>query len=165
VAREIRSDLEVVYTENTASEEIIKAHLKRCSDRFVPPLNSRVDLDVYSRKLFGNAHRIEAWCEGELVGLLACYADVDSTGSMFITNVSVDQEVIGKGVGSNLLNRCITFAESKGVRYVRLKYNRRNVAAFNLYDKHGFRASGEGLTQRSAINMVLDMNDIAHLAK
>lgn len=63
--------LKITYAENNASKDAICAHLENCSSRFVPPLHSQVDIDAYSHKLFGKAHRIEAWCEDELVGLLA----------------------------------------------------------------------------------------------
>jgi GNAT superfamily N-acetyltransferase len=157
--RKSRSGLKIVYTENNSSQSAIKAHLEKCNDRFLPSLDTRVDIGSYSSKLFKKSHRIEAWCEDILVGLLAFYVDENSDGMVFITNVSVDQSVGSMGLGSNLMRRCIAFADSEGIRYLTLQTDERNHSALGLYERHGFKCTNKEPKDQFCINMILDLRE------
>lgn len=124
---------------NRASEAEIFSHLARCDDRFVPRLSARVDLAAYAHRLHVRASRFEAWAGGDLVGLIAAYFD-DEGGVAFISNVSVDECFLGKGIASALLARTIAHAGSAGCLQVRLRVGAGGAEARRLYEKHGFRA-------------------------
>lgn len=124
--------------EDRASEMEILAHLQRCDARFVPPLSTRVDLPTYAHRLYTRARRFEAWADDSMIGLLASYLD-NGGGTAFISNVSVEEGFLGCGVASTLLAQMIACAGMEGLTHVRLHVNTANVAAQNLYEKHGFR--------------------------
>ncbi len=90
------------------------AHLLRCDASFTPPLSSRVDLAAYAEKLVARARRWEAWAEGDLVGLVAVYADASVGGTGFVSNVSVDPPRRGTGVARQLLTDAIGLLRRSG---------------------------------------------------
>jgi ribosomal-protein-alanine N-acetyltransferase len=159
MVRKSRPGSKIVYTENNSGQSAIKAHFEKCNGRFLPPLDTRVDIGAYSSKLFEKSHRIEAWCEDVLVGLLAFYVDENSDKMVFITNVSVDQSVRGTGLGSNLMMRCIAFADSEDIRYLTLQTDGRNPSALGLYERHGFKRTNKEAKDHLYINMILDLRE------
>ena len=78
----------IKFTANKASLSTILRHLVKVDDLFVPTLSSYVNIDLYSKKIFEKADRIEIWKNQELVGLLAFYTNLTS---IFVTNVSLDK--------------------------------------------------------------------------
>ncbi len=125
--------------ENRASGSEILAHLARCDARFVPPLSDRVDLVAYAHRLHERARRFEAWANGGLIGLVAAYFN-DENGAMFISNVSVDEDFLGRGIASALLARAFASARATGFTQIHLRVGAADVAARRLYEKLGFRA-------------------------
>jgi len=139
---------------NRASATQIATHLRTCDVSFVPPLSGRVAIDDYAYKIANRAMRFEAWANGDLVGLVATYCN-DSEGHVaFITNVSVLPEWHGKGVASQLVERCIGQASEHSFACIELEVAQWNVAAIRLYEKHGFstvRINGESAIMQLAI--------------
>lgn len=131
----------IVYKINQAKNSDILRHLRNCNDSFIPPLNQKVDVDNYSRKIFENADTFEAWSKHELVGLIAVYCD-DVKKKAFITNVSVVEKFSGRGVASALLEICIKYIEVKQFREIALEVNIRSEKARNLYKKFNFQEIG-----------------------
>jgi ribosomal protein S18 acetylase RimI-like enzyme len=109
-----------------------------CSDQFDPPLDQRVDVEEYSKKLLNKSVTFEAWRGGTLVGLLAAYFDDPENRPGFITNVSVTSEESGRGVASELMNMCIQFAKIRKVREIEIEVSQNSQAAVHLYRKFGF---------------------------
>jgi ribosomal protein S18 acetylase RimI-like enzyme len=123
---------------NKATETQVLRHLRACDSGFVPALSGRVSLQEYARKIVENAVRFEAWADGELIGLVAAYFDDATSGSAFITNVSVVPGWSGRGGGSALLSDCIDAARRSGMRSVVLEVGSGNERAIALYKKFGF---------------------------
>lgn len=119
-------------------------HLLACSDDFVPPLHTYVDIAAYAERLAGHAVRLERFedtSQGErLVALLALYVDGDHTA--FVTNVSVLAHARRRGLGDELVEELLDVARRRGLRRARLEVHRSNHAACRLYRRHGFIASG-----------------------
>jgi 2-polyprenyl-3-methyl-5-hydroxy-6-metoxy-1,4-benzoquinol methylase/predicted GNAT family acetyltransferase len=130
---------------NQADATAILAHLQRCDHQFVPALSSRVNLCEYAAKLATRAERFEVFEGDMLVALVAVYINADSA---FISNVSVEDQLGGQGVGSRLVRDAVTRAFSTGVRQVRLETDRRNRRALKMYSALGFsneRCEGDSL--------------------
>lgn len=127
--------------EDRATEREILSHLEHCDARFVPPLSDRVDVSVYAARLHTNASRIEAWSDGCLIGLIAVYfgGDGSAESTAFVSNVSIEQNFLGHGLASALLENCIKRARAIGFRRLRLEVGANNMAARRLYEKHGFQ--------------------------
>lgn len=122
----------------TASECEVLNHLTECGNSFITPLSNRTDLKIYSRKIVENAITFEAWHAHKLVGLIAAYFNDEQKHSGFITNVSVVPDYEGKGIGSQLLLRCLSYSVAEGYREVRLEVDIRQDKAIRLYQKHRF---------------------------
>lgn len=131
--------------EDRATESEILSHLERCDARFVPPLSGRVNLSAYAARLRTNASRIEAWLDGCLIGLIAVYFSSNSSEEFtaFVSNVSVEQNFLGQGIASALLDHCIKRASATGFRRLRLEVGAANIAARHLYEKQGFHVFSE----------------------
>jgi GNAT superfamily N-acetyltransferase/2-polyprenyl-3-methyl-5-hydroxy-6-metoxy-1,4-benzoquinol methylase len=116
--------------------ENIQQHLTRCSSTFVPPLNSYVDIELYSRKLYDKAILFSKF-NNNLIGLVAVYDnEIEKYG--WITNVSVDPDYSGRGIATELLNRSFDFFTKKGYKNIFLEVFGNNKKAINLYIKQGF---------------------------
>lgn len=129
---------QIEYRLNTASEESIYDHLVRCASIFKPRLDSYVNIKEYALKIYSIAERIEAWVQGNLVGLLAVYLNNEVSKEGFITNVSVEKDYHGRSIGSELLRRSLALAAGKGFISVKLEVFSTNKAALRMYEKFGF---------------------------
>jgi len=126
------------YTVDKSNYSQIYQHLLRCSKYFIPPLELKVNLVDYSRKIANNASRFEAWDGEILIGLVAVYMNDLARDSAFITSVSVDRNHAGKGVAAKLLSLCSKKAIDQGFKALELEVSKENEAAFGLYSKFGF---------------------------
>lgn len=117
--------------------ELIKEHLTKCSDSFIPNLKTYVDISEYSKKIFDNANIFCKFDNNKLIGLIAAY---DNTSEKFgwITNVSVDPDYTKQGIANDLLKESIDFFKIKGYNSIYLEVFLENKNAINLYVKNGF---------------------------
>jgi ribosomal protein S18 acetylase RimI-like enzyme len=115
----------------------VQQHLITCSNTFVPSLDSYVNINEYSKKIFEQAILFTKFNGDELVGLVAVY-DNPTEQFGWITNVSVDPEYSGKGIATELLNRCYKYFETKKYFSIFLEVFVNNDKAIKLYIKQGF---------------------------
>jgi ribosomal protein S18 acetylase RimI-like enzyme len=131
----------ITYTVNKSLESHIFAHLVRCSPQFDPPLDETVDLASYSNKIFQKSHRIEAWANDELIGLVAVYINNEETQIAYITNVSVDFDYLRMGIAARLIQNCIDKVKLNDYKEIHLEVGIKNQPAIELYKRFGFIAS------------------------
>lgn len=125
----------IEFSINKASLRSISKHLNKVNDLFVPVLSSYVNIDIYSKKIFEKADRIEFWKNEELVGLLAFYINPPN---VFITNLSLDKIIHGLGYGVKMLDRLFEITKDKNIKKVSLEVNSMNQKAVNFYKSIGF---------------------------
>ena len=128
----------IIYKIKEASEKDIFLHLKDCKDYFLPPLDEKVNIDEYAKKIFEKAITFEAWEDDILVGLIAVYFNDLNRRVGFITNVSVVKKYMGMGVASVLLENCIEYATQNEFAEVQLEVDKANIPAINFYKKFNF---------------------------
>jgi ribosomal protein S18 acetylase RimI-like enzyme len=109
----------------------IKEHLNRCSIHYAPPLDTYVNIEKYAIKIYDKAIRFEAFNGPTLVGLIAMYVDLNKKIG-FITNVSVDIEYKGHGVGNTLINEAKTYALKNNIKVIQLEVYNENIKAINF---------------------------------
>jgi 2-polyprenyl-3-methyl-5-hydroxy-6-metoxy-1,4-benzoquinol methylase len=115
----------------------IQQHLTICSNTFIPSLDSYVNINDYSKKIFEQAILFSKFDGDKLVGLVAAYNN--STEKFgWVTNVSVDPNYSRKGIASELLNECNKYFENKKYFNIFLEVFSDNKKAIKLYIKHGF---------------------------
>jgi len=115
----------------------VQQHLITCSNTFVPSLDSYVNVNEYSKKIFEQAILFTKFDGDKLVGLVAAY-DNPTEQFGWITNVSVDPEYSGKGIATELLNRCYKYFKTKKYFSIFLEVFVNNDKAIKLYIKQGF---------------------------
>jgi 2-polyprenyl-3-methyl-5-hydroxy-6-metoxy-1,4-benzoquinol methylase len=115
----------------------IQQHLTTCSNTFIPSLDSYVDINDYSKKIFEQATLFSKFDDDKLVGLVAAY-DNPTEKFGWVTNVSVDPNYSRKGIASELLNECNKYFENKKYFNIFLEVFSDNKKAIKLYIKHGF---------------------------
>lgn len=114
------------------------AHLQKSDHQFFPPLSSRVNLEVYARKLASFADNYEAWDNEELIGIISAYMNNQQEGVAFISNVSVLAPYTGKGLASRLLDDFLVDAKAKKFNKIMLEAHEENRPACLFYLKKGF---------------------------
>ncbi|QNA44984.1 GNAT family N-acetyltransferase [Lacibacter sediminis] len=107
----------------------------------MPSLNKKVDIKLYAEKITTYAVRFEAWYADELIGLVAAYFN-DEKQASFITNVSTVPQYSGKGIASQLMKECISFANANRFNGITLRVAQHNSNAIALYSKFGFQQTG-----------------------
>lgn len=123
-------------TQNKSNEENIFKHLKKCSNQFIPSLDTYVNIKSYSKKLYEQANRFEIFDDNNLKGLIAVYIN---NNKGFITNVSIEEEYQGKNLAKTLLDNCLEFLILNNCKIVSLNVNIDNLKAINFYLKNGFK--------------------------
>lgn len=121
---------------DTADMADIAHHLRNCDAAFVPPLSTRVDLDVYAAKLATHATTIELWQGAVLAGLLAYYVD-ERGRCAFVTSVSTLPGLQGQRLGQRLIEELLARLDGR-VGAVRLEVDDGNFRARRLYAGNGF---------------------------
>ncbi len=127
----------IIYQIKTVKEEDIRFHLNDCSDSFIPSLNSRVNIEEYANKIAERAVTFEAWTNGMLIGLIATYFNFEAQFG-YITSVSVSKKFMGAGIASELLKRCISYANTNMLKEIKLEVYKENIPAINFYKKYNF---------------------------
>ncbi len=131
----------VDYKIKQALEKNIFFHLEECKNDFIPPLEQKINIKEYAKKIFDKAVTFEAWHNKKLSGLVAAYFN-QKTSIAFITNVSVIKSMMGKGVASVLLKNCIEAAMQKKIKEIQLEVDKNNFAAVSFYKKFNFTNAG-----------------------
>ncbi|PAY15798.1 hypothetical protein CKO51_29995 [Rhodopirellula sp. SM50] len=137
-----RTPQSVQYTISRATRVEIQEHLEACSGQFRPPLADRVDLPSYAGKLFRRSVTWEAWHREKLVGLVACYLNLETQpAKAFVSSVSVLQAYRSQGIASQLMAHCHREVMQRGAQEIALEVSAGNVPAIELYSKLGYRRS------------------------
>mgnify|MGYP006123798543 FL=1 len=125
------------YEINWSTQKDIQKHLEDCSNSFIPPLNTYVNIQKYSKKIFTKSIRFESWYKNELIGLLAIYSNT-SFNKAFLTNLSLNNKYENKGIGHKLVRNCKSYLISKQMNNIDLEVNIQNHKAIKFYKKNNF---------------------------
>ena len=145
--------MEVVFSINTATEDMLLSHLIHCDMQFLPSLSKKVILKDYAAKITQNAIVFEAWLDNILIGMVAMY--LNDNNCAYITNVSVYSEFGGKGIAKQLFVNLISFANKKKIKNIKLEVNPTNVPAINLYLQFGFQKVEESSNQLIMLKKII----------
>lgn len=129
----------IMYTVKAAKENEIYSHLVKCSENFIPPLECRVNLWEFSKKIYVKTVTFEAWDNDILAGMISAYFNNAETKAGFINNVSIIKEYMGFGIASELLDMCKRYAAEVQFKEINLEVAKDNARAIHLYEKKSFR--------------------------
>ncbi len=127
---------------NTAQLPSIKEHLRLSSKNFIPPLNTYVNIDEYSKKIYQNAKTFEMWDDYKLIGLAAAYCNSEAK-ICFLTNLSLLKDYQSLGLASTLMVNLINYAKDHEYKVINLEVNFLNEKAKNFYKEQGFIEKNE----------------------
>ncbi len=133
----------IIYKIKSAAIENIEEHLEKTKNNFVPLLDTTVNINKYSCKLFKYSQTFEAWNNEELIGLIAAYVNDYKTKIVYISNVSVLLEYSGRNIAKKLLENCIEFSKYQQFKEIRLEVNKENLRAIRFYEKNNFMKISE----------------------
>ena len=131
-------NLNIEYKIKTVSEEKIYFHLEECNNNFNPPLDQKVNIIEYFKKIFDKFITFEAWVGQTLVGLVAGYFNDEENHSGYITSVSLSKDYMGRGVASALIKMYINYVKWHQFEEIKLEVAKNNIPAISLYRKYGF---------------------------
>lgn len=106
---------------------------KQC---FSLPWSKEAILESFSQQ---HAVFVVAQLDERIVGYGGVYVLYDEAE---ITNIAVDSNYRKMGVGGALLSEIVNESVQKGAKTILLEVRESNIAAINLYEKHGFEKIG-----------------------
>ena len=125
----------------------------------IGPFNTHENMDKFMNVQFNREKLMAEVGRPDHIFLLAYYNDIIAgyaclreteipkalkhTPSIEIGRIYVEQEGIGKGIGSALMQRCIDFAKEKKKKVVWLGVWEHNANAYQFYLKWGFERFSE----------------------
>jgi ribosomal protein S18 acetylase RimI-like enzyme len=128
------------WKHNQAVKNQILTHFQNCDQAFVDELSSRVNMNEYVDKLINKAERIELWDQDKLIGMLAVYWNKTQD---YISNISVDSNYTKRGIGTELVERCVSISSAQGKSSIAIEVQVDNKSAIKLYQKSGFDCGNE----------------------
>lgn len=102
------------------SHEELSALLSIFGDFLPRRLSLNQDLEAYADKLAANAEVAYAMSGGDIVGMLALYANEKSSKRAFLPLITVLPTYRGQGIGATMLQRAIAEARSRNMKSVAL---------------------------------------------
>jgi len=104
---------------------------------FNPPWSREAFLLELTKNLL--AKYIVAEIDGRVVGYGGLWLIIDEG---HVTNIAVDEEYRGKGIGSKILEGLIQLCRDRNMTAMTLEVRKSNVVAQSLYKKYGFKEYG-----------------------
>ncbi len=127
------------------SSDRVYRFLISSNEVFFPPLSSRLDLQLYSRKLGDNATNIFVVYAGIDIGHVGFYVNDDSFRRAFISSIATLPGFERRGVGRALLSEVLCHCIRRGMKSISLQVQPENNIAINLYKKFGFKYDHSGI--------------------
>ncbi len=133
----------MIFTIEHLQMEELKDFLRLQADDAFPNLKDDQRLNMLAEKW----HKYAEFCtcrneEGQLVGMIAFYANQPETKIAYIPHIYVNKEYRGIGIFSALLQNVLTYVSKLGFLGIRLEVDKKNVRAQKAYLKHGFEYDG-----------------------
>ena len=76
---------------------------------------------------------------GQLVGMIAFYANQPETGIAYIPHVYVSPAYRGRGIFSQMFQKVVAYVKQKGYTSIKLEVSKDNMTAQKAYIKQGFQ--------------------------
>lgn len=124
------------------SLDAVKSCLSGFDDCYPRLVNRIKDIDIFAKKLADNGNVIAYKDSSDVKGVICYYANDTDNLFGYITIVWIYKENRREGIGTKLLNYCITDMINKGMKTVGLEVKKDNKKAIAFYLKNGFIKQG-----------------------
>jgi ribosomal protein S18 acetylase RimI-like enzyme len=118
----------------------IECILQPISPHFIPPLESKVDISVYSEKLATKSTIVFAIDsnDNKIAGLIAFYCNNNDTKEAYISVLGVLPAYRGKGIGKQLIIKTLKYIKELNFKKVKLETWSKS-SILNTYLNLGFK--------------------------
>lgn len=123
--------------ETIAFEELLNYMRFQANEAF-PSLKDKTKLHAFATKLYENAEFCLCRDEGDLVGMIAFYANRKGADFAYIPHVYVSPKYRKKRFFATMLNKVEYSIRKKGFFEIKLEVEKDNVLAQSVYSKNGF---------------------------
>ena len=120
------------------SKTQIMEYLIYNNDLFNPPLNLRVNVEIFASKIFSNAEQWWVFQDENPIAFMACYFNNFDKRIGFVTSISVMKDYQNKSFGTKLINSAIEYGKNKDFKKIRLEVYEKNSKAILFYRKCDF---------------------------
>lgn len=120
------------------NSKLIAEFLKNVSYDFPIPLDEKVDIDKYSKKILNGT--IKFYMQEDKIGaMVGGYTENILNNTAYIAIVAVDKRLRGRGIAKKLIYEFISECNDKGIKSVNLYTHKSNYIAIKMYKELGFR--------------------------
>jgi len=99
-------------------------------------------LEDYARKLLENSNNFCVKRDEKIIGFISFYSN--SPNGAYLTQIAVDGEEKGRGIGSMMLEYAMSSAKNSGMKRIRLEVYKDNTEAISFYLNKGFVKESAG---------------------
>lgn len=137
--------------------EVLKA-IYAISDSHTPPLIEKIkNVEEYANKLSQNAE-VYVYETKAINALIAFYNNDMENKTSYITQITVNKNFQGEGLGKRLLELCFQKSIQEGMEKVRLEVYKKNIKAIRLYQKNGFFIKQDA--KKNTFYMIKDLKEV-----
>lgn len=124
------------------SLEELLIYMRFQANEAFPSLKDKTKLHAFATKLYENAEFCLCRDEGNLVGMIAFYANGQGADFAYIPHVYVSPNYRKVGLFSRMLNTIEKYVQEKGFSEIRLEVEKDNDFAQSAYLRNGFTQYG-----------------------
>jgi ribosomal protein S18 acetylase RimI-like enzyme len=137
----MKSDIHIINLQKTElSQKELAVFLNKISKDFFPPLENRVDINLWSKKLYAKSTTLVICApenKKQIVGAVSFYSNNYADSISYITLLGVHPAYRRRGYGKKLLNACLMYLTNKGFKSAQTRTWFGNDAV-SLYKSFGF---------------------------
>lgn len=116
----------------------LQDYMHRQADDVFPSLKNEEHLLAFAQKLHTYADFCLCRHDGQLVAMIAFYANGQGAKFAYISHVYVSPGYRQQGLFSRMLNTMISYVIAKGFSEIRLEVDKKNKVALQTYLRNGF---------------------------
>lgn len=131
------SDLNIEIIQEKKDYRQINKYLGFNKKIFNPPMEERLDLLIYSKKLAKHSIQFWVYVNNEVAGFMACYFNDETNKIGFISTISIIKKYQKLGLGNQLLNSAFLFGRKFNFYKIRLEVHTKNDVV-DFYKQHLF---------------------------
>lgn len=142
------------HIEPISYNELLTYMRQQAEDAF-PSLKDEERLQAFAAKLHQNAEFCLCRDNGELVGMIAFYANGQGADFAYIPHVFVSLDYRKTGLFSRMLKVIEEYVQERGFSEIKLEVADDNTTAQSAYQKQGFLREGAASTQSSYMKKII----------
>ncbi|MDX7998859.1 GNAT family N-acetyltransferase [Xenorhabdus sp. Reich] len=125
--------------ENKPTEKDLIRFLNKINHEFTPPLNNKINITLYARKLIEKALFFYTADKEKILSCCAMYANDYNTLTAYLSILAVHPSCRNSGIANKLLLQAENKLKKDNFKKISLEVYKNNKIAIKLYEKNGFK--------------------------